>query len=183
MAKIHYISLKIFFSRIIGPISTKLGVRGHKVLHIRITQLSKKISWIFYSPNPHYYIIIALSNWVYWFELVSQMSNVAHWPLVVDIVYLEKQHIILTFQYCFHYWGVLWLNMSYEIGKITPKIWGKGTYICIGQGANEGPNFREWESWYEKLEVFTLEDLYFHLAHLSLFTFSSSSPEPLDNFN
>ena len=88
---------------------------------------------------------------------------------LLDIIYQVQQHIILTFQYCFHFLGVLWLNMSYEIGKITPKIWGKGTYICIGKGANEGPNFREWESWYEtQLEVFTLEDLYFNfLAHLS----------------
>ena len=68
-------------------ISTRLGtthplVKVTKGFTIRTIQLSKRRWWDFFSPNQHYDIIIALSKCVYWFELVSQVSNVAHGPLV-----------------------------------------------------------------------------------------------------
>ena len=43
----------------------------------------KKRRWlVFSSPNQWYDIIIALNKCVYWFELVSHVSNVANGPLV-----------------------------------------------------------------------------------------------------
>ena len=68
-------------------ISTRLGtthpvVKVTQGFTIRTIQLSKRRWWVFFFPNQHYDIIIALSKCVYWFELVSHVSKVAHGPLV-----------------------------------------------------------------------------------------------------
>ena len=54
-----------------------------KVLQIRTIQFSKRRSCFFsLLANQHNAIIISLPKCVYWFELVSKVSDVAHWPLV-----------------------------------------------------------------------------------------------------
>ena len=80
--------LKIFFSRTAGPISTQLGtdhplVKGTQGLTNKDHSVIKKEMFVFSSPNQCYDIIIALSKCVYWFDLVSQVSNVTHGPLVI----------------------------------------------------------------------------------------------------
>ena len=49
---------------------------------------------IFFSPDQHYYIIIALRKCVYWFELGSQMSDVAHGPLVLYVLIWKQHHMV-----------------------------------------------------------------------------------------
>ena len=41
---------------------------------------------IFFYPDQRYYIIIALSKCVYWFELGSQVIDVAHGPIVLYVL-------------------------------------------------------------------------------------------------
>ena len=75
---------KIFFSRTTEPISTKLGTKHPWVKGIQISLNEEPINSpiinnvFFSSLNQSYDIIIC----VYWFELFSQVSDVAHGPLV-----------------------------------------------------------------------------------------------------
>ena len=88
IVKIHLPNLKIFFSRTIWPISTKLDTKHPRVkgnqgfTNIKDLSIVKKEMMGFYSLNQHYDIVIALVKCVDWFELVSQVSDVAHGPLV-----------------------------------------------------------------------------------------------------
>ena len=74
IAKKNWQNLKIFL-RTTKPISTKLGT-----MHL---WWRRKRGWSFSSPNQRYEIITALSKCVYWFKQVSQVSDVAHGPLVL----------------------------------------------------------------------------------------------------
>ena len=74
IVKIHWQNLEIFFSRTTWLISNKFGT---KCLWVQETQdftnkktfNSQKGDNVFFSPNQHYDLIIALLKCVYWFEL------------------------------------------------------------------------------------------------------------------
>ena len=90
IAKIHWRNFKIFFSRTTGPISTEIGTKHPWVKGIQVCSNeepinSHEVNNVFSSSlNQRYDIIIC----VYWFELFSQMSDVAHGSLVSYYDYL-----------------------------------------------------------------------------------------------
>ena len=51
---------------------------------------SKIEMMVFFSPNKQYVIIIALTKCVFQFELVSQVSNLAHGSIVYIFIKLSK---------------------------------------------------------------------------------------------
>ena len=82
-AKIHWQNIEIFISRTAGPISTKFGTKHPWVKGIQVCSnvepfTSHKINNEFFLLLISIMIIIC----VYWFELFSQVSDVAHGPLV-----------------------------------------------------------------------------------------------------
>ena len=86
LAHLHWQNYKIFFSRTTGPIWTKLGTKLPWVKGIQVSLNEEPINshevyGFFSSLNQHYDIIICVN----WFELFSQVSDVAHGPLVVFI--------------------------------------------------------------------------------------------------
>ena len=93
-------------------------------------QLSKRRWWVFFLPNSPYDIIIALSKCVYWLERVSQMSDVAHVPLVFSSPELKAQ-----VSFSDHLSSV-----RRTTGPISTKLgikhpWVKGIQVC----SNDGP--------------------------------------------
>ena len=85
IVKVHWWNLKIFLSGTIGPISKKPDTKHSWVKWtqgITFKDHSVKEMIIFFSPNQCYDKIIALSKCVYCFKLVSQVSDMAHGPLV-----------------------------------------------------------------------------------------------------
>ena len=87
IVKIHWRNLKIFFSRTTGPILTQLGTKHPWVKGIQVCSneepINSQLIMFFSSLNQHFDIIIC----VYWFELFSQVSDVAHGPLVSHCIY------------------------------------------------------------------------------------------------
>ena len=86
IAKIHWQNLKIFSSRTTVPISTKLQLQNHKASFgegdsslFKWKKIIIKLIMFISSLDQCYDIIIC----VYWFELFSQVSDVAHVPLVL----------------------------------------------------------------------------------------------------
>ena len=85
LALLYTFHIYIFFSRTTGPISTKLGTKHPWVKMIQVCSNeepinSHEVNNVFSSSlNQRYDIIIC----VYWFELFSQVSDVAHGPLVI----------------------------------------------------------------------------------------------------
>ena len=80
IVKIHWQNFKIFFSRTTGPISTKLGTKHLWVKRIQVCLKEGPTLWYNHMC-------------VYWFELFSQVSDVAHGPLVFLISYKwQKSH-------------------------------------------------------------------------------------------
>ena len=83
IVKIHWPYFKIFFSRTTGPVSTKFGtkhswMKGIQVFSNEFNSIPiKKIMGFFL-----FIINIMIIKCVYWFELFSQVNDVAHWPLV-----------------------------------------------------------------------------------------------------
>ena len=85
LAKIHYRNLKILVSRTTWPISTKIGTKHPWMKRIQVCFNEEPINshrvnnvFDFPSLNQRHDIIIC----VYCLELFSQMSDVAHGPLV-----------------------------------------------------------------------------------------------------
>ena len=100
IVKKHWWNSKIFFSRTTEPISTKFGTKHPWVKGIQVCSNeepinSPKINNVFFSSlNQRYDIIIC----AYWFELFSQVSDVAHGPLVMlwfSFLYLLKVNVFL----------------------------------------------------------------------------------------
>ena len=92
--KINWQLLKKIFSRTTGPILTKLGKKHPWVKMIQFCSNEKPINShevnnvFFSSLNQRYNIIIC----VYWFELCSQVSDVAHGPLVICTTVVNDYH-------------------------------------------------------------------------------------------
>ena len=129
IAKIHWWNLKIYFSRTTGPISTKLGKgilgwRGFRFVYIEshtffqreiITKckntFTKLKNLLFQNYWANFMIYIFKS--IHWFELVSQVSDVAHGPLVVCFgFYLPLENFSLIWR---RLWG-LNSNAGFLIG-------------------------------------------------------------------
>ena len=106
IVKVHWRNLRIFFSRTTRPISTKLGTKGpwvkgiQGITNIEHSILQKEI-WFFSISNHRYDMTIPLLKCVYWFELVSQVSDVAHVLRYYDLL----KDIITIFKFLLH---VLW---------------------------------------------------------------------------
>ena len=117
IAKIHYPSLIIFFSRTIGLISTKLGIKHHwlkgtQYFTSKVIQLSKRRRLIiFFSTIHHYDVMIALSKCVYTFEMIFQVRDVTHGLL---FLFLQSMYynlcrwilikvLVLTISWCNKY--------------------------------------------------------------------------------
>ena len=100
IAKIHWQNLKIFFSRTTEPISTNLCAKHSWMKGIQVSSNEEKINShkvnnvFFSSLYQCFYIIIC----VYWFELFSQVSDVALGPLVS---FFNKGYDIIIFVYWF----------------------------------------------------------------------------------
>ena len=110
IAKKHWRNQKIFFSRIIAPISTKLGTKHPWVNGIQVCSkknhliLIKIIMGFFSSLNQRYDIIIC----VYWFELFSQVSDVAHGPLVcLNESFICSNDLLRNIFLIFHLYAVV----------------------------------------------------------------------------
>ena len=87
IAKYTEVILKVFFLRTTGPVlpnlaQSILGWKGHKVLKKNRAFNSQEGNYGFFVPNQRYDITKASLKRVYWFELVYQVSNMAHGPLV-----------------------------------------------------------------------------------------------------
>ena len=98
IVKIHWRNLKIFFSRTTGPISTQFGTKHPWVKEIQVCSneepINSQLIMFFSSLNQYFDIIIC----VYWFELFSQVSDVAHGPLVLFYIHwLKKTNLLIFF--------------------------------------------------------------------------------------
>ena len=90
IVEIHYQVWKYFFSEPLGLFQPNLahsflGWKGLDVLQIRTIQYQKRDNGIFLLIINVMIYFIVLHKCVYWFELVSQMSDMAHGPLVSQV--------------------------------------------------------------------------------------------------
>ena len=95
IAKIYWRNLKIFFSRTAGPISTKFSKKNPWVNGIQVCSNDEPLNS--YKVNDECFLLlitIMIIICVYWFELFSQVSDVAYGPLVYTFFYAAMHWII-----------------------------------------------------------------------------------------
>ena len=132
IAKIHYPSLIIFFSRTIGLISTKLGIKHHwlkgtQYFTSKVIQLSKRRRLIiFFSTIHHYDVMIA---WANVFIHLKWFFRWAMWPMGLLFIFLQSMYynlcrwilimvLVLTISWCNKY-----QNCMKKTADISHLLW------------------------------------------------------------
>ena len=114
IVKVHRRNLYIFFSRTAGPISTKFGTKHPWVEGIE--SCSNEESLNFHKLSNGFFLLlitIMIIICVNWFELFSQVSDVAHGPCVYNS-FLSFHALILQYRVC------IWLYLASILSCVNP---------------------------------------------------------------
>ena len=136
--KIHWWNLKIFISRTSEPISTKFGKKHPWLKGIQVC--SNKEPFTSHIINNWLFLLlisIMIIICVYWFKLFSQVSVVAHGPLVYCHWHQISQMLVKGFRSLYIYlafaaltqWGFFILLSLHQLSDETSYFILKGIWI------------------------------------------------------